>query len=254
VEVEQGHAKMPKVLVISSDPQAARSMCEQLEWAGYTTCITTELGEVLELAEQEQPGLVLLDDVSGMQGADVLKQLGQHSVTRAIPILVTSSIPEMDPGLLEAGADVLIEPISKDQLLSSVRRVLSQEQNTLTWSVLVAEAEPDARRWLAELLLGQGFAILEAHDGNQTLAAIAEQRPDLILFGLKLTTTDGWTVLRRLKQNPDTAGVPIILLTAGRVDLHFKEESLLSLGIKQILTKPVPAGVLIHEIRRLLLT
>jgi PAS domain S-box-containing protein len=254
VEVEQGHAKMPKVLVISSDPQAARSMCEQLEWAGYTTCITTELGEVLELAEQEQPGLVLLDDVSGMQGADVLKQLGQHSVTRAIPILVTSSIPEMDPGLLEAGADVLIEPISKDQLLSSVRRVLSQEQNTLTWSVLVAEAEPDARRWLAELLLSQGFAVLESSDYDQTLAAIAERRPDLILFGLKLTTKDGWTVLRRLKQNPDTAGVPIILLTAGRVDLHFKEESLLSLGIKQILTKPVPAGVLIHEIRRLLLT
>ena len=255
MEVESEHAKMPKILVISSNPQAAQSMCEQLEWAGYTTCITAELGEALELAEREQPGLVLLDEVvSGMHGADVLTQLGQHSATRAIPILVTSPIPDMEPGLLEAEMDNLIQPIRKDQLLSSVRRVLPRDLLTPTWSVLIAEAEPEARRWLAELLLGQGFAILEAHDGNQTLAAIAEQRPDLILFGLKLTTTDGWTVLRKLKQNPDTAGVPIILLTAGRVELHLEKESLLGLGIKQILTKPVSAGVLIREVRRLLLT
>jgi CheY-like chemotaxis protein len=112
------------------------------------------------------------------------------------------------------------------------------------------ESEPEMRRWLSLVLSGQGLAVVEAQDSDQAMTVIAEHRPNLILFGLKLTTKDGWTAIRKLRQAPEMANIPIILLTTSRVDLHYEGTNLLGLGIQQILTKPISAEVLIRQIRR----
>jgi two-component system, OmpR family, response regulator MtrA len=63
-------------------------------------------------------------------------------------------------------------------------------------------------------VLGQGgYEIVSATDGERGLGAVKEEKPDLILLDLILPKKDGFAVLAELKGNPDTKGIPVIVLT-----------------------------------------
>jgi signal transduction histidine kinase/DNA-binding response OmpR family regulator len=248
-EMEQTLART-KVLIVDSELNVGRSLQQQLEPQDYDVLVTTEAAEGMEMAVLEQPHLILLDAmVSGADGFEALQQLKQNPATRAIPVIMTSVLSVRESSLVSGAADFLTRPIDNDQLLSSIKRVLSRAEQ-VSWSVLVIEDEPEMRRWLSLVLSGQGLTVFEAQDSDQAMTAITEHRPNLILFGLKLTTKDGWTAIRRLRQIPEMVNIPILLLTTSRVDLHYEGKNLLGLGIQQILTKPLSAEVLIRQIRR----
>ena len=71
-------------------------------------------------------------------------------------------------------------------------------------------------RALTRLMLSRNnsLEIIEAGSGEQGLAAVRQARPDIVLLDLMLPDIDGWDVCRRLKADPQTAGIPIIILSA----------------------------------------
>jgi len=81
--------------------------------------------------------------------------------------------------------------------------------------VLIVEDEPNNRAILQTLVQDflQTRAVV-ADDGQQALAAVAHERPDVILLDLMMPVMDGLTLARRLKGDPATAGIPIVALTA----------------------------------------
>lgn len=249
-EMEQDHAKRFKILVVDDELSVAQSMRQPLEAKGFDVLITTKAARALPIAEHEQPHLILLDVIMPeMDGFEVLQQLKQNPTTLSIPVLLTSTIPEREAGLGLGASGFLTKPIREDQLLSSVQRVLVQPKK-VSLSVLVVDDDPGMRRWLSLVLSGQGISVFEAQDSELALATIATHQPNLILLGLELTTKDGWRVIRKTKQSPQTASIPIILLTASRMNLLYDRAHVLGMGIQQILAKPVSAGVLVREIKR----
>lgn len=81
-------------------------------------------------------------------------------------------------------------------------------------TILIVEDENDIRELLALNLKREGFATLEAGDGNSAVATAQEAMPALILLDLTLPGLDGLGVCRALQQERRTAGIPIIMLTA----------------------------------------
>ena len=84
--------------------------------------------------------------------------------------------------------------------------------------ILVMEDEEDNRQIIRDMLAGTDCEITEAEDGEQALAAVAKQRPDLILMGIHLPIMDGYTVTRRIKANPALRSIPIIAVTSHALD------------------------------------
>ena len=80
--------------------------------------------------------------------------------------------------------------------------------------VLIVEDEPDIRDLLAYHLEREGYRVSKASDGAYALREIGAQQPDLVLLDLMLPGQGGLEVCRRLRQDPATAGLPIIMLTA----------------------------------------
>ena len=80
--------------------------------------------------------------------------------------------------------------------------------------ILVVEDTPDNRQILRDLLTSVGYELIEAADGLTGAAAAAEHRPDLILMDIELPEIDGYEATRRIKANPDTAGIPVIAVTS----------------------------------------
>ena len=68
--------------------------------------------------------------------------------------------------------------------------------------ILVVEDQPDNRQIIRDMLAGTDYEITEAEDGEQALAAIAKQRPDLILMDIQLPIIDGYEATRRIKADP----------------------------------------------------
>ena len=80
--------------------------------------------------------------------------------------------------------------------------------------VLVADDDEDIARFVELNLVLDGFEVEVVHDGEAALAAIERQPPDLVLLDVMMPRLDGVTVLRRLRADPATAALPVVLLTA----------------------------------------
>ena len=80
--------------------------------------------------------------------------------------------------------------------------------------VLIVEDEHDIRQMLAFSLAKEGFQVLETADGNKAVRLAGDKRPDVILLDIMIPGLDGLGVCKALQRNPDTADIPVIMLTA----------------------------------------
>ena len=80
--------------------------------------------------------------------------------------------------------------------------------------ILVVDDETDIRRMLQWSLKDQGYQVLTASDGREALEQIAIGQPDLVVLDVMLPGIDGYEVLQKVRANPATATLPVIMLTA----------------------------------------
>ena len=80
--------------------------------------------------------------------------------------------------------------------------------------VLVIEDQPDNRQILRDLLGSVGIEVLEAHNGAEGVRMAGETRPDLILMDIQMPEMDGYQATRSIKADPDTASIPVIVVTS----------------------------------------
>jgi two-component system phosphate regulon response regulator PhoB len=81
-------------------------------------------------------------------------------------------------------------------------------------TILLAEDDPDIRHLVSTKLRRSGFDVVETADGVEALDAARRAHPDLILLDVRMPRLGGFEVLRELRADPGTAGLPILILTA----------------------------------------
>ena len=104
-------------------------------------------------------------------------------------------------------------------------------------NILVVDDEEIDRNYLRHLLTKEGHQVSEAKNGTQALDNVAADAPDLILLDLIMPDMSGLEVCRRLKESPQTAHIPILMLASltDRKDLQIVMES----GANDFLRKPI---------------
>jgi CheY-like chemotaxis protein len=113
-------------------------------------------------------------------------------------------------------------------------------------TILVVEDNPDERRIFSEYLRFVGVRILEAADGDQGLRRAREHHPTLILLDLSMPVMDGWTVIRELKRDRETAPIPVLAITAH----HMPYARLEAVGFCGYLEKPLAPYRVLEEVER----
>jgi two-component system, cell cycle response regulator DivK len=114
--------------------------------------------------------------------------------------------------------------------------------------ILVVEDQPDSRRIIRDMLAATEYEIIEAEDGEQALAAIAKQRPDLILMDIQLPIMDGYTATRRIKADPALRSIRIIAVTS--YALNGEEQIAKAAGCDDYVPKPFSPRELLAKIRQ----
>ncbi len=117
-------------------------------------------------------------------------------------------------------------------------------------TILIADDEEDLRLLVQFTLENPSYQILTASDGRGAVDAISNHIPDLLILDWMMPGLNGCEVVRRLRQNPDTAKIPIVMLTAK--DGIEAREQMTSLDLAGYLTKPFSPLELIQKVREVL--
>jgi diguanylate cyclase len=116
--------------------------------------------------------------------------------------------------------------------------------------ILIVDDEPDNREVLEILLTREGFLVLAAASGEEALASVAQQAPDLILLDIMMPGMTGYQVMAKIKGNLFTKDIPVIVITA-LGDLSSRMLAL-SAGAEDFVTKPVDRAELCARMKKLL--
>jgi signal transduction histidine kinase len=114
--------------------------------------------------------------------------------------------------------------------------------------VLVVDDDPCTVELMVSLLTDEGFATLEAHRGTEALEIARREKPELVLLDVVLPDINGREVCRQLKDDPDTAGVFVILISGHEITREKRIKGLES-GADEYLSKPVQIAELVARIR-----
>jgi two-component system, cell cycle response regulator DivK len=116
--------------------------------------------------------------------------------------------------------------------------------------ILVVEDQEDNRQIIRDMLTFTDYEIIEAESGEEALAAVAKQRPDLILMDIQLPGIDGYEVTRRIKADPAMRSIPIIAVTS--YALSGEEQKAHAAGCDEYVPKPYSPRQLLTKIRQYL--
>ncbi len=117
-------------------------------------------------------------------------------------------------------------------------------------SVLIVEDEEDIRELVRFNLTKEGYQVVGVGTGEEGLAAAERQPPDLILLDLMLPGVDGLTVCRKLKGNPRTQHIPVVMLTAKGEEVDVVCG--LTVGADDYIPKPFSPRILLARVQALL--
>lgn len=120
----------------------------------------------------------------------------------------------------------------------------------MTAKILTVDDEPDVLELIRFHLARAGHEIVQAANGRQAIELIEQEHPDLILLDLMLPDIDGFGVCEILRRNPETASLPILIVSAwGTPDAKMLG---LELGALDYITKPFSPKELVRAVERLL--
>jgi two-component system, cell cycle response regulator DivK len=116
--------------------------------------------------------------------------------------------------------------------------------------ILIIEDNEKNRKLARDVLQVKGYQTVESETAEEGLKLAREKSPDLVLMDIQLPSMDGITALKQLRADPQTAGIPVIAITASA--MTHNRTTLLAEGFDGYQTKPISLKDFLAEIQRVL--
>jgi DNA-binding response OmpR family regulator len=116
--------------------------------------------------------------------------------------------------------------------------------------ILIVDDEPNIVVALEYLMRQNGFEVRAARNGEEALAAVDEFHPDLVLLDVMMPMKDGYQVAQRIRDNPKTSGIKILMLTAKGRETELNKG--MAVGADAYVTKPFSTLELVATVKRML--
>ena len=116
--------------------------------------------------------------------------------------------------------------------------------------ILICDDDPLLVDLVQFRLQARGYEVTVAKDGGEAMSRLRDEAPDAVVLDAMMPVLDGYEVLRRIREDPATAGLPVVMLTARRQEQDVL--SALSLGANDYMVKPFIPEELVARLGRLL--
>jgi DNA-binding response OmpR family regulator len=246
---------MATILVIDDERMICDLLRAVLARHGHEIITAHDGRNGLALFEQHRPRFTLLDlRMPGMNGIEVLTSIRALDPRAAVIVLTGADSTDLENQARQMGVtDFLSKGLSLEVLVGTVERVMQQpvkppaspaqtadaqkapSHSQEAGSILVVDDEPQIRDLLRKFLSARDFQVRVASDGQQALALVDQESPDIIVLDVNMPGMNGIEVLKRLRAKNYAGGV--IILTSSQDEALLQEG--LELGSVDVLGKPV---------------
>ncbi len=253
-----------RILVVDDHPTTASTLARAISqsWPKVEVISATSGKNALEQIKDDPVDLVITDMMMPeMNGLELIEKLQSHPAGRpAYTILITAYDV---PGLKETARrlkvnETIIKPIRPEHICQSVGKMLEEMGHAQSptksmeaqgiFKILIADDMQDNVSLLSRYLQREGYAFVSASNGVETLEKVRSQMPDLILLDVNMPEKDGFEVLKEIRSDPLIEHIPVIILTAARLDSANMQYGL-NLGADDYVTKPFDPRELLARIR-----
>ncbi|MDQ3516089.1 MAG: response regulator [Gemmatimonadota bacterium] len=206
-------------LVVEDDPKSAELIRLQLEAEGFSVLHAASAEAALVLALQQPLALITLDIMlSNMDGWELLSRLKLVPELRRIPVLIISIEADRNKGFALGAASIMQKPISRKELHESLTELgLFPLEPGQALKVLVVDDDPTMVQLMAAHIEGVATEVVHAYGGVEAIQIARRELPDLILLDLMMPDVTGFDVVEALQGDPDTAAIPILVVTAKHI-------------------------------------
>jgi CheY-like chemotaxis protein/signal transduction histidine kinase/HAMP domain-containing protein len=241
-------SKRKTILVVDDEPEMAAMISRYLLQEGYNTLTATSGAEALELAARELPFAITLDIIMpDMDGWEVLQGLKKNIETKEIPVIIVSISEDRGTGFALGAVGYVTKPVSRKLLVSEIGKIGKPG----TRSIMIVDDNDLDRQQIRRIIEEEGLKPIVAEDGAACLELIQKQVPDVLVLDLMMPEPDGFAVLERIRGNPETRDLPVIVVTAK--DLTEEDRKKLSGNVFSVLEKSAAtSATLLVEIKRIL--
>jgi CheY-like chemotaxis protein len=214
-DVEDG---VRTALVVEDDFKSADLVRVQLEAEGFKVLHAVSAEAALELAVRQPLSLITVDIMlPNMDGWELLTRLKQVPALRRIPVVIISIVADPSKGFSLGAAAVMQKPISRQALFESLTDLGLLASASTPPRVLVVDDDAAAVEMVALRLAKAGSAILRAYGGEEAIRLARSELPDVIVLDLMMPYVSGFDVVEALRETPETARIPILIVTAQEI-------------------------------------
>jgi PAS domain S-box-containing protein len=202
----------PAILLVSDDAPARQRWSEALRRQRFSVRAVGCDDEALPLIRRSEPQLAILDLASaGARGARLLRELGaQESAFQPLILALVADLAGRRPAFLAGAHGCLALPVDDKLLVEACRRRLEPLDPPRV--VLIVESNPERQRRLTEATIAAGFRPVVVAGGANSLQTAAQIHPHAVVMDLQLPSLDGYQTIVRLRSNPATANIPVLVL------------------------------------------
>jgi CheY-like chemotaxis protein len=252
------------IVIIEDDEKNTKLMRAILEKERYRVISATDARMGIELVREHMPFLILMDiQLPGMDGLSATRLIKRDPAIRDITIVGVSAHAmdeDIDKAFKAGCNEYITKPIDVHTFLERIRDAAMKRERERARTdggsdrnckrILVVDDNPLNVKLFSGKLEREGYETIPAYNGREALAKVIEHSTDVILLDLMMPIMDGFEVLERLKSNPTTKNIPVIVITA----LSEAEERLDKLEAKadELLAKPVSTVELLMRVRSML--
>jgi signal transduction histidine kinase/CheY-like chemotaxis protein len=206
-------------LVVEDDYKSADLLRLQLEGQGFVVLHAASAEAALVLALQQPLSLITLDVMlPNMNGWEFLSRIKQVHGLRRTPIVIISGVVDAERARALGAAAVVQKPIARQELMDALTSLgLVAPVQAPTLKILVVDDDPRALELVTLRIGGLASTVLRASGGRQAIELARSELPDLIVLDLMMPDVSGFDVAEVLHAAPETASIPILVLTAKRV-------------------------------------
>jgi signal transduction histidine kinase/DNA-binding response OmpR family regulator len=217
--VAEPHPGARYALVVDDDSKAADLIRVQLEAEGFVVLYAASAEDALVLASQQPLALITLDiALPNMDGWEFLGRIKQVESLRNVPVVIISIAADFSKGVALGAAAVMQKPVTRRELYKSLSELgLFALEKGETLKVLVVDDDPKAVELIAVQLTAFGANVLRAYGGEEAIDIARRELPGLIVLDLMMPTVNGFDVVNALRERPETAHIPIVIVTAKRI-------------------------------------
>jgi PAS domain S-box-containing protein len=211
----EGLGEARTALIVEDDFKSAELIRVQLEAQGFTVLHAASAEAALVLAVQQPLSLITLDIMlPNMDGWEFISRLKRVPALSRIPVIIISIVADRAKGFALGAAAVMQKPISRQELYESLIELgLLPLAQGHAFKVLVVDDDPEEVELLAGWIHGLAGTVQRAYDGRTAIDMARRELPDLIVLDLLMPDVNGFDVVEALRERPDTACIPILVVT-----------------------------------------